>query len=307
MKESDRRPPPRSGAEDGGTVGPEFWRVGSRILAVRRASEIGGGWLWALGNERRIAVGYPPSTIGQLWEPVIVWESEGVRRRIVGEGEVMAETKGSTEKNFPEWMVTQALGAHLGDGSNEHAERMGWFFNLGVQTPQGARKIRDLSGFSWETSEIGGGAEKSFKDGKGEDGDRGNIASDEFKKTYLTITPDFRYWTPKRDKRKQLIIEAKGTESPSGQRDRIQAERYFSYLHDSGYEGGLVYFVPNPQRWLAWLLDIAGASPVPFGVVDLKREIVPKVANELVHVVGKTLVQTADLLNAALRFSRRNS
>jgi len=214
----------------------------------------------------------------------------------------MTETNGSNHKDFPEWMVTQALASYLGAEGSEKTQRMAWLFDLDAQTSSGVCKLRELCGFTWAPGEVGGGAEKSFKD-KGEDRDRGNIAVDDFKKIYLTITPDFRYWKPKGEKQKQLIIEAKGTTNPIGQRDRLQAERYFAYMRDSGFEGAIVYFVPNPERWLAWLKGVAGNSPVPFGVVDLKLSIVPKLANELVRVVVKTLVQTADLLNIALRFS----
>ncbi len=63
--------------------------------------------------------------------------------------------------------------------------------------------------------------------------------------------------------------------------------------------------VPNPKSWLAWLTkNVAGNSPTPFGVVDLKVQIVPEVSSELVRVVGETLVQTAYLLDNALRFSK---
>jgi hypothetical protein len=47
-----------------------------------------------------------------------------------------------------------------------------------------------------------------------------------------------------------------------------------------------------------------GDSAIPFGVVDLKVLIVPEVSNELVKVVGETLIQTAHLLDNALRFSK---
>jgi hypothetical protein len=50
--------------------------------------------------------------------------------------------------------------------------------------------------------------------------------------------------------------------------------------------------------------DVSVGSATPFGVVDLKIQIVPEVANELVRVVGETLVQTAHLLDNALRFSK---
>lgn len=70
--------------------------------------------------------------------------------------------------------------------------------------------------------------------------------------------------------------------------------------------GAVVYFAPNPKIWLAWLQARAGENPVSYGVVDLKVAIVPKVANELVRVVGKALVQTADLLDTARGFRERS-
>jgi hypothetical protein len=210
------------------------------------------------------------------------------------------ETAGG--KDFPEWMVTQALASYLGVRRNENSTRMAWLFGLEVETPNGNYEVKRLCGFDWAKDEVSGGAEESFKEGKDDNGDRGNILVDDFRKIYLTITPDFRYWPNRREK--QLIIEAKDTLKPTGQRDRVQAQRYFSYFRDSGWHGAVFYFVPNPKSWLTWLSGIAGGSVIPFGVVDLKAKIVPEVANELVHVVGKTLVQTADLLESALRFSK---
>lgn len=87
-----------------------------------------------------------------------------------------------------------------------------------------------------------GRAEESFKDNNE---DRGSMLSVDFRKTYLGIIPDFRYWTKDH---KQLIIEAKGTPKPIGQRDLSQAERYFTYLRDSNHKGAIVYFVPNPRN-----------------------------------------------------------
>jgi hypothetical protein len=206
------------------------------------------------------------------------------------------------QKDFPESMVTQALASYLGVKGNENAQRMAWLFGLGAETPDGSCELSRLCGFKWAAGEVDGGPEESFKDSKIGYGDRGNIPVDEFKKVYWTITPDFRYWTKKREK--QLIVEAKGTPKPVGQRDRVQAQRYFSYLRDSGCQGAIIYFVPNPKIWLTWLTGVAGNSAVRFGVVDLNLKIVPEIANELVHVVGKTLVQIADLLDTALRYSK---
>src|SRR6202050_4395205 len=211
-------------------------------------------------------------------------------------GEPMAEIDESNDRDFHEWMVTKALAAHLGTKGNEDPQRMAWLFDLEASTPSGAAKLSHLCGFGWEAGEILGGAEESFKEA-----DRGNLPSDDFRK-YLTITPDLRYWNEKRDK--QLIVEAKGTPGPIGQRDRVQAERYFAYLEESGSSGAVVYFAPNPDVWLTWLTKIPKHTGLPFGVVDLTAQVVPKVANELLHVVGETLVQTADLLKEALRFSK---
>jgi hypothetical protein len=173
---------------------------------------------------------------------------------------------------------------------------MAWLFNLDASTPQGVSKLRELCGFEWATGDICGGAEESFKEA-----DRAKLSPYDFSK-YLTFTPEFRHWTKERDK--HLTVEAKGTPKPIGQRDRIQAERYFTYLRDSGHNGAVVYFAPNPKVWLNWLTDISQQNGCPFDVVDLKVQVVPKVANELLHVVGETLVQTADLLKEAMRFSK---
>jgi hypothetical protein len=199
-------------------------------------------------------------------------------------------------KDFHEWMVTKALAAYLGTKGNENAERMAWLFGLETSTPLGVSKLGDLCGFEWASGKILGGAEKSF-----EEADRGNLSSTDFRK-YLTITADFRYWT--KERHEQLIVEAKGTTKPIGRRDYVQAERYFTYLRDSGHNGAVVYFAPNPETWLTWLTSIPKQSGLPFGVVDLKVQVVPKIANELLHVVGDALVQTADLLKEALRFSK---
>ncbi|MGB2633263.1 MAG: hypothetical protein WAM58_04940 [Candidatus Acidiferrum sp.] len=209
----------------------------------------------------------------------------------------MAEIDESNERDFHEWMVTKALAAHLGTKGNEDPQRMAWLFDLEASTPSGAAKLSNLCGFEWEAGEILGGAELTFKDA-----DRGNLSSYDFEK-YLAITPDFRYWTKKEGKQ-QLIIEAKGTTKPIGRRDHVQAERYFTYLRDSGHNGAVVYFAPNPKAWLSWLTNIPKHDGCPFGVVDLTAQVVPKVANELLHVVAETLVQTADLLKEALRFSK---
>jgi len=207
----------------------------------------------------------------------------------------MADNEPS-HKDFQEWMVTKALAAHLGTKNNEKPERMAWLFDLDVRTPAGISKLKEMCGFGWEAGEILGGAELPFKDA-----DRGNLSSDDFRK-YLTITPDFRYWTKKDGK--HLIVEAKGTPKPIGQRDHVQAERYFTYLRDCGHKGAVVYFAPNPEVWLDWLAKIPKQSDFRFGVVDLTSQVVPKVANELLRVVGEALVQTADLLKEALRFSK---
>jgi hypothetical protein len=209
----------------------------------------------------------------------------------------MAEINESNDRDFHEWMVTKALAAHLGTKGNEHPQHMSWLFDLEASTPHGVSKLGDLCGFQWEAGEILGGAELTFKDA-----DRGNLSSYDFEK-YLAITPDFRYWTKNAGKQ-QLIIEAKGTPKPIGRRDLVQAERYFTYLQQSGNSGAVVYFAPNPDVWLAWLTRIPKQTGLHFGVVDLTAQVVPKVANELLHVVAESLVQTADLLKEALRFSK---
>ena len=204
-------------------------------------------------------------------------------------------------QDFQEWMVTQALASYLGKPGREHPERMAWLFGLEAETPRGCRKLSDLCGFNWAAGKVSGGAEESFKDA-----DRGRLPLDDFKKIFWTITPDFRYWTERRDR--QLIIEAKGTPMPTGRRDDAQAKRYFMFLRDSGYAGAIIYIAPNPKIWLRWLIEKAALdNDIPFAVVDLNVQIVPRVADELVHVVGKALVQTAHLLEQALRLSKVTS
>src|SRR6202050_3451939 len=204
----------------------------------------------------------------------------------------MAQIAESNDRDFHEWMVTKALATHLGAKGHEDPHRMEWLFDLEASTPSGAAKLSHLCGFEWVAGQVFGGAEESFKEA-----DRGNLPSDDFRK-YLTITPDLRYWNEKRDK--QLIVEAKGTPGPIGQRDRVQAERYFAYLRDSGLDGAVVCFASIPKALLTWLTKIPKHTGLPFGVVDLTAQVVPKVANELLHVVGETLVQTADLLKEGL-------
>ena len=208
----------------------------------------------------------------------------------------MDEANESRQRDFQEWMVTQALADYLGEPGKEDPRRMTWLFALEAETPDGIRSITDMCKFEW-AEEIGGGHEVSFKDD-----DKGKLTLEEFKKKFWTITPDFRYWT--KDGTKQLIIEAKGTPKPIGRRDRDQAERYFKYLQDSGFHGAIVYFAPSPQDWLKLLIEKSGNSGIPFGAVDLKDKIIPEVHNELVRVVAMALVQTADLLGQALRFSK---
>jgi hypothetical protein len=212
----------------------------------------------------------------------------------------MAQANETMSKDFHEWMVTKALAAYLGSAGNEDAERMAWLFSLQASTPLGVSTLAELCGFEWTTGQTLGGAEKSFGEV-----DRGILSTEEFRK-YLTITPDFRYWTEEggKERCKQLIVEAKGTTNPIGRRDYVQAERYFTYLRDSGYGGAVVYFAPNPEAWLTWLTNIPKQRRVPFGVVDLKVQVVPKIANELLHVVAEALLQTADLLKEALRVSK---
>jgi len=42
----------------------------------------------------------------------------------------MTKTNGSNQKDFPEWMVTQALASYLGPKGSENAQRMDWLFCL---------------------------------------------------------------------------------------------------------------------------------------------------------------------------------
>jgi hypothetical protein len=190
----------------------------------------------------------------------------------------MQGTSGSSEKDCPEWMVTRTLASYLTSGGSKDAGRMAWLFCLEADTVTGGQQLKHLCGFDWARGEVDGGPEESFKDTPE---DRGGISPDLFRKSYWTMTPDFRYWT--RAGEKQLIIEAKGTEKPVGQRDLVQAKRYFSYFSETRRQGAVVYLAPDPKRWLAWLReDVAGNSSIPFGVVDLKVQIVPAVSSELV-------------------------
>jgi hypothetical protein len=80
------------------------------------------------------------------------------------------------------------------------------------------------------------------------------------------------------------------------------------YLKDAGHEGAVVYFAPNPNVWLDWLKKVADQvareDAAPFGVVDLNEAVVPRVADELVHVIGEVLVQTARFLEKALHLPK---
>lgn len=205
----------------------------------------------------------------------------------------------STSREFPEWMVTQALAAFL----KKDANRAVWLFDLPAETRQQDRKrISELCGFHWQPGEADGESESVLKAQ-----DRGEIPEPDFKTLYLWKTADFRYWT--KDRKKQLIIEAKGTAGAS-RRDFEQAKRYFEYLRAFPAKGAVIYFVPDPTGydWLGWLdkrakeAGITDEMQVRAGVVNLKTEVLPRVASELVRVVGKALVETAELLEVALRF-----
>jgi hypothetical protein len=181
----------------------------------------------------------------------------------------------------------------------EYHQRINWLFHLQAETGGGHRNLADLCGFAWDAEKVLYNHEETFKDNSD---DRGKMPSEDFRRNYLGITPDFRCWTS--DQHQQLIIEAKGTPKPIGQKERIQAQRYFTYLRDSGYKGAIVYFAPNPKQWLDWLTEIGGHSGHPFGVVDWTVQVVPQIANELLHVVAESLGQTADLLKTALQLSK---
>jgi len=195
-------------------------------------------------------------------------------------------------------MITTALEKHLGKEPPD-AQRMQWFFSLKARTKGGSKPLSDLCGFTWRAGETGGGHQKGFVLEKT---DAGAIPEDVFKKTFWMKTPDFRYWTERRDS--QLIVEAKGTVKAL-KKDKEQATRYFSYLQQFPCRGAVVYFVPNPDKWLEWLEEIAigsvkNESQINWGIVGMEQ-IVPNVASELIRVVGQALVQTADHLERALR------
>jgi hypothetical protein len=151
---------------------------------------------------------------------------------LLAKGAPMQEAVTSNEKDFPEWMVTRALASYLGAKGSENAQRMAWLFSLEAETAAGGRQLSRLCGFDWTAGEVEGGPEESFKDTPG---DRGKMSAEGLKGTYWTITPDFRYWTKSGEK--QLIVEAKGTQKPIGQRDLVQAKRYFSYLRSQAGRG----------------------------------------------------------------------
>lgn len=206
----------------------------------------------------------------------------------------------NTQKEFPEWMITQALAEHLKDETE-----IAWLFERTAVTDNTSEmRISELCGFPWKPRETDGEAESVLKPR-----DRGEISESDFTKLYLWKTADFRYWT--RDKARQLIIEAKGTPKPS-KRDFEQAKRYFEYLRAFPAKGAVVYFVPDPARgeWLRWLADRAKEASITeelqirIGVVNLKSEILPRIASDLVRVVGKALVETAELLEIALRLPK---
>ena len=202
------------------------------------------------------------------------------------------------QQEFPEWMITKALAAFL----QKDGRRAAWFFDLKATTLGGSHSLSELCGFKWQEDEVKGAAESVLTMD-----DRGAaIPEEDFRRRFWGRTPDFRYWTEGRTK--QLIVEAKGTPKPS-KTDSQQAKRYFDYLREFPAKGAVIYFVPDPDNWnwLKWLeqtaqeCQIVESCQINFGVVNSKTEILPKVAPELVRVVGNALVRTADLLEEALQ------
>jgi hypothetical protein len=107
----------------------------------------------------------------------------------------------ATQREFPEWMITNALGAYLESDPTGAA----WLFDRSAVTAGGRHKlISELCGFSWHAGETRREAQSvlTLRDG-------GEIPEAEFKELWLWETPDFRYWT--QQGRRQLIIEAKVT------------------------------------------------------------------------------------------------
>src|SRR5579863_5418849 len=124
----------------------------------------------------------------------------------------MQQAEKSASTDFDEWMITKALASHLGERGKENDENMTWLFNLEAATRQGSLPLFRLCGFNWDSGMAEGASEASFR--KDSISDRGRMSEEEFN-AYWSITPDFRYWT-RGTGEKQLIIEAKGTDKPSG-------------------------------------------------------------------------------------------
>jgi hypothetical protein len=212
----------------------------------------------------------------------------------------MSNSETSGQKQFYEWMVTKALSEYL-DEAREHNERMKWLFSLDAETGPGVSKpLHELCGFDWDGGRVTGRAEVPFG-ARGTDMDMGEIPPEEFNKRFHGYTPDFRYW--EKGTHRQLIIEAKGTLGP-GKSDGEQAERYFNYLRDTGYNGAVIYFVPTREIWFDWLQKIAGGFASPFGVVDWKVKIAPWIAGELLRVAAESVAQASDLLKTALSLQK---
>ena len=212
----------------------------------------------------------------------------------------MSDPKSVTKKEFHEWMITRALSEYL---KGLPSDRMRWFLEqIDSETPGRVRTLSELCGFTARTEQIQGGAEIALT--KKDDLDKMTEADS---KEYLWMTPDFRYWTS--GKKKQLIIEAKGTPSPS-KKDSTQARRYFRFLKAFGAVGAVVYLVPEQGGfdWLAWLGtrakdEDAETFGINWGILRF-GQIVPNIADDLVKIVGATLVESATLLEQALQASK---
>jgi hypothetical protein len=212
------------------------------------------------------------------------------------------------QKEFSEWMVTKSLAKYLGyldatKSSTPHADRVSWLFGLDAQTPSGKRSpISKLCGFP-RGEGVDGGPEKSLVST-----DRNDIPAEELK-LFRSLFADFGFWTSSRDM--QLIVEAKGTPKPVGERDRIQARHYFEYLWRYPRRGALVYLVPEPASWLEWLNKLAGDTQlVPtddktWGVVGW-AQIIPQIAGYLARTLSDSLAETAQLMDKASRFLIQN-
>jgi hypothetical protein len=206
----------------------------------------------------------------------------------------------SDKPDFYEWMVTNALGLYLKPLAAD--KQIEWFGKLEAKSGANVGPLGMMFPTLWPTEEVSGAPEKPFRVNHAED--RGAISEDEYRSTFQSITPDFRYWTERRDR--QLILEAKGTDNRSSKNDD-QARRYFDYLRKWPSTGIVIYLVhSNRDAWHDWLQGIAaenasksGATEVGFAVAELDDKAPAPIARQLIRVISQSLVKAASLLDRA--------